>query len=100
MVVVYGDDAETAAVGGTGNQGGDGDIGGGVLVLLQHAPVIHFVDVVAREDDHVLRLFGTDGVDVLIDRVRRSHVPVLADPFHRRIVDGPYNNQAAPLPVG
>ena len=78
------DDAEMAAFGRVGGQRGYGDIGGGVHVLLEHARVIHLVDVVAGEDDHVLRLLGADGIDVLIDRVGRPHVPVLADPLHGR----------------
>jgi len=50
---------------------------------LQHAPVVHLVNVIAGEDEHVLGLLGTDGINVLIDRVRRAHIPVIADPLHR-----------------
>ena len=53
-------------------------------MLLQHQPVIHFVDVIARQNQHVLRLFRADRIDVLINRVRRSHVPVIADSLHGR----------------
>ena len=67
-----------------GHQGRDRDVGGGVLMLLEHTPIIHFVDVVAREDDHVLRLLRADRINVLVNRVGRPHVPVLADPLHRR----------------
>ena len=84
MVVVDIDHAKMAAFGRVGRQSGDGDVGAGIRVLLEHAPVIHFVDVVAGEDDHVLRLLGADGIDVLIDRVGRPHVPVFADPLHGR----------------
>ena len=76
------DDAEMAGVGRVGDQRGERGVGGGILVLLEHAPIIHFVDVVAGEDDHVLGLLASDGIDVLIDRVGRSHVPVLAHPLH------------------
>ena len=55
-----------------------------LLVVLQHAAVVHLVDVVAAENDHVLRLFAADRVDVLVDRVRRPHVPVGAGALHRR----------------
>ena len=54
------------------------------LVVLQHAAVIHLVDVVAAEDDHVLGLFAADGIDVLIDRIRGAHVPVGAGALHGR----------------
>jgi hypothetical protein len=53
-------------------------------MLLEHALVVHLVDVIARKNDHVLRLFRADGINVLIDRVSRPHVPVLADPLHGR----------------
>ena len=33
----------------------DGDVGAGVDVLPQHQLVVHLVDVVAGEDDHVFR---------------------------------------------
>src|SRR5258707_2973134 len=84
MVVVDVDDAKMPAFLRFGRQSCDGDIGGGILVLLEHATVIHFVDVVAGEDEHVFGLLGANGIYVLIDRVGRPHVPVLADPLHGR----------------
>ena len=53
-------------------------------MLLQHAAVVHFVDVVAGEYQNALGLFRSNGVDVLVDGVGRTHVPVLADALHRR----------------
>src|SRR6202158_1811450 len=82
MVVVDVDDPKMAAFGRVGRQSGDGDVGAGVLVLLEHAAVIYFVYGVAGEDEHVFGLLGADGIDVLIDRVGRPHIPVLADPLH------------------
>src|ERR1019366_4330709 len=64
--------------------GGQRDVGARILVLAQHQVVVHLVDVIARHDQHVARLLGANGVDVLIYRVGRAHVPVLADPFHGR----------------
>ncbi len=52
--------------------------------MLQHQPIIHFVDMVAGKDEHVLRLLGADRVNVLVNRIGRSHVPVGADPLHGR----------------
>ena len=66
MVAVDIDHAKFLAFGRIGEQGGDGGGGSGVLVLLKHAPVIHFVDVVAGENDDVLRLLASDGINVLI----------------------------------
>ena len=66
------------------NQDGrDGDIRARVLVLPQHADVVHLVDVVARQDEHILWLLGADRVNVLVHRVGGAHVPVLADALHR-----------------
>ena len=57
----------------------------GVDVLAQHQLVVHLVDVVAGEDDHVFRTVGLDDVDVLVDRVRRALVPLrLRDALARR----------------
>ena len=36
-------------------QAADGDVGAGIDMLLQHQFVVHLVDVVAGEDDHVFR---------------------------------------------
>jgi len=51
-------------------------------VLLEHEAVVHLVDVVAGEDEDVLGLFGTDGVDVLVDGVGGAGVPVFRDALH------------------
>ena len=53
-------------------------------VVRQHAAVVHLVDVVARQNNHVLRLLAADRVDILVHRVRRPHVPVRAGPLHGR----------------
>ena len=53
-------------------------------MVLQHAAVVHLVDVVAAQDDHVLGLLAADGVDVLIDGVGGAHVPVGAGTLHGR----------------
>src|ERR1700678_3392019 len=84
MLTVDVDHAEMARFGWIGGQSRDRDIGASVLMLFEHTPVIHLVNMVAGEDEHILRLFRTNGIDVLIDRVRRSHVPVFADPLHGR----------------
>jgi hypothetical protein len=47
-------------------------------VLAEHAAVVHLVDVVARQDQHLLRRVFLEQVDVLRDRVGRALVP-LAD---------------------
>src|SRR5207248_7694295 len=53
----------------------DRHVGVGFDVLLEHKLVIHLVDVIAGEHDHVTRRVPFDDVDVLIDGVGRAGVP-------------------------
>src|SRR5829696_6075782 len=46
-------------------------------MLLEHLLVVHLVDVIAREDDHVLDIVDVDDVEVLVDRVRRTCIPLV-----------------------
>ena len=78
------DDAEMIGLLGIDQDGGQSDVGAGVAVLLQHQLVIHLVDVVAGEDEHVLGLLGADGVDVLVDGVGGALIPVVAHALHGR----------------
>ena len=57
--------------------------GAALQVEAQHPRVVHLVDVIAGEHDQVPRPFALDGVEVLVDRVRRALVPVLADALLR-----------------
>ena len=63
---------------------GEGHIRAGIIVVIEHQPVIHFVNVVAGKNEHMLWLLGADGVDILVNRVGGAHVPVGADPLHGR----------------
>ena len=76
------DDTEGGDLVGRDGQGGEGDVGAGFAMLLEHEGVVHLVDVVAGEDDDVLGLFGADGVDVLVDGVGGALVPGLGDALH------------------
>ena len=64
--------------------GGDGDVGAGIDVLLEHFLVIHFVDVIAGKDEDEIGLLAADGIDVLIDGVGGALIPVLGDAHLRR----------------
>src|SRR5260370_34439330 len=64
--------------------GGDGDVGARVAMLLEHAAVIHFVDVIAGEDEDELRALTADGVNVLVDGVGRALIPLLRNAHLRR----------------
>ena len=54
------------------------------LVLLEHELVVHLVDVIAGEKKHVLGTLAADGIDVLVDGIGGSLVPVLTDALHGR----------------
>ncbi len=72
-------DRHHAKAGGFGfrhDKAAHGHIRARIDVLLQHQFVVHLVDVVAREDDHVFRRVGGDDVDVLVNRVGGAFVPL------------------------
>src|SRR5271163_4247034 len=60
-------------------EGSDGDVRAGFDVLFEHLLIIHFVDVVAGEDEDEVGLLGADGIDVLIDGIGGALIPVLRD---------------------
>jgi hypothetical protein len=78
------DDTKARDLIGADGQGGQGHVRTGVFVLLEHLAVVHFVDVIAAEDDDVPGLFGADRVDVLVDGIGGALIPVFADTLHRR----------------
>ncbi len=54
-------------------------------VLAQHQLVIHFVDVVARQNDEIFGRIAADDLDVLEHRVRGPAIPhLLRDALARR----------------
>src|SRR5712691_1585824 len=71
-------------LGGGYFDGCDGDLGAGVAVLLEHAAVVHLVDVIAGEDEDEFRALAADGVDVLVDVVGGALIPLLRDAHLRR----------------
>ena len=54
---------------------GDGAICARFFVVSEHFSVIHLVDVVAREDEHILGVVHVDKADVLEDGVGRALIP-------------------------
>lgn len=70
-------DAKTGGLTAWHFETADGDIGAGVNMLLQHELIIHFLDMVARENGHILRFAVANDVDVLIDRVGRARIPLV-----------------------
>ena len=47
-----------------------------VDVLLQHQLIIHLVDVIARQDDHIFGSVALDDVDILEHRVGGAFIPL------------------------
>src|SRR5277367_6422882 len=79
------DDAETAGSFLRRDfEGSDSDVRTGFDMLLEHLLIIHFVDMVAGEDEDEIGLFRADGIDVLIDGVGGALIPVLRDAHLRR----------------
>ena len=63
---------------------GHGHIGAGIHVLLKHLLVIHFVDVVAGENDDVARVLAADGINILVNGVGGAEIPIGGDAHLRR----------------
>ena len=79
------DDAKLASgLGGRNLDGSDGDVGAGLYMLLEHFGVIHFVDVIAGENENVFGAFTANGINVLINRVGGALIPLLGDAHLRR----------------
>ena len=56
----------------------DGRIRFVLLVRFEHPRIIHRVDVVARKNQHILRICEVNEVQVLIDGIRRAAIPISA----------------------
>ena len=77
-ILVHFDNAELAGGLRDGNLNrGDGDLAAGICVLLEHLGVVHLVDVIAGKNKHEFGALAADGVDVLINGVRRALIPGL-----------------------
>ena len=63
---------------------GDGHVGSGIHMLLEHLLIIHFVDVVAGENDDVARVLAADRIDVLIHGIGGAQIPVRRNAHLRR----------------
>ena len=54
---------------------GDGAVGITLLMEAEHGGIVHLVNMVAGQDQHVIRVIALDKGDVLIDRVGCALVP-------------------------
>ena len=57
----------------------DGNVRLALLVIRDHRPVVHFVDVIARQNQHVGRVVRADEFEILIHRIGGAAVPMDAD---------------------
>src|ERR1700693_275879 len=64
--------------------GGYGHVGAGLDMLPEHAAVIHFVDVIAGQDEDVFGAFAADGINILVHGVGGALIPLLGDAHLRR----------------
>src|SRR6516225_2548695 len=62
----------------------DGNVSAGIDVLLKHLGVIHFVDMVARKDEHEFAALAAYGVNILINGIGGPLVPLLRNTHLRR----------------
>ena len=69
-------DAEAAGLFHRDRDGCHGADGARILVRLQHLCIIHAIDMVAGQDQNVIRIILVDEIHILIDGVGSSFVPV------------------------
>ena len=68
-------DAEAAGLFHGDGADGDGAVGLGFLVKAEHLGVIHLIDVVAGEDQHLIGVVPVNEANILINGVGRALVP-------------------------
>ena len=83
LVLVDGDNPEAAHLVDRDLDRRQRDRGPALLVNPEHARVIHFVDVVARQHDELARILARDRVQILVHRIGGALIPLLADAFLR-----------------
>ena len=71
-------DAEAAGLLHGNRADGDGAVGLALLVEAEHLGVIHLIDMVAREDQHLIGVIAVDEADILINGVGRALIPLRA----------------------
>ena len=75
-VLVCDHDPEPAGLLNGHRHGRDGHVRLMFLVIIQHHFIIHLIDMVAGEDQHVIRMEGLHIVQILVNGVGRACVPL------------------------
>ena len=57
----------------------DGDVRFALLVISDHRAVVHFVNMIARQDQHVRRIVRADELEILVHRIGGAAIPMDAD---------------------
>ena len=63
-------------------QNGNGRVCLFFLMVTEHGRIIHFINVVAGKDEHIIRVVPLDEADVLADGVCRAGIPFAAAALH------------------
>src|ERR1700676_2414206 len=79
IFIGFNDPELASRFGGKNFDGSYGNVGAGQHMLLQHLGVVHFVDVIAGENENIFGAFAADGINVLVDRVGGALIPLLGD---------------------
>ena len=77
--VIGGQDAEFVGAFDGHVDHADRDVGLALFVIGDHRTVVHLVDVIARQNQHVRRMVRADEIEVLVHRVGGAAIPVRAD---------------------
>ena len=73
--VIYIHNAEAACLLPGDLHNGDGAVSPGLLMTAEHPGVVHFIDMVAGEDGHIVRVIQVYEADILIDGIGGALVP-------------------------
>ena len=57
----------------------DGNIRFALLVVRNHRAVVHFINMIARQNQHVRRVMRADEIKILIHRIGGTTIPEGAD---------------------
>ena len=75
VVLVHVHDAEAGGLLHGDLQNGDGAGRTALFMQVQHIGIVHLIDMVAGQDDHILRIIQVQEANILVDRVGRALVP-------------------------
>src|SRR5262245_57671279 len=84
VVAIDLNNSEMATLTKRNRNGANGKIGAMFDMGRDHVAIIHLVDMVSRQDQHIFGVGLLDAVDVLVDGIGGSFVPMFVDALLRR----------------